>query len=425
MLRWSLTVVLLSVLVRPAPANEPLTLTAPEAMARALRDNPELAVQRQRLGIAAADIVIARSLPMNPQWQGEFRGAAGPPSAGITSHFTTFHALLFTLQPHGARQMREQAAAAGLSRVEAEIAHQETRLALAVYRAVHEVVYRQERIALAERLVQTTETTSEQFNKLAKVIRIAELDKLLLRTDVADAKAQVQTARQAHITAGQELRRLLGMTAGTLRLSASLAPAPLAWRAEELQTLALERRPDLQARRAAVAEAEARLRLERANRFGNPQLGPSYEFNETQVNFIGAQFAVPIPWNRKRGEILQREAELTKALLEARQSEVEIQIEVQSALEQWRQAEAEVALYEQELLPAIRGALAEADKFVRAGQPDADLAKLLEFHRRLARAEEGYLNARWNRIAARAQLAAAVGDAGLAVAEIQRGERLP
>lgn len=408
-----LALIALALLPALAGAQEPLLLTAEEAMALALRDNPELAAQRQRAGIAAADIVIARDLPVNPQYSAELRGATGPASQ-VLNHFTTFHAVLFTLQPKGARQMRVEAASAGLSRAEAEIAHHETKLALAVYRAVHEVLYRQERIALAEKVLQTTEKTREQMSQLQKVIRLAEIDLLLLRTDAADAKAQLFAARQAHLAAAQELRRLLAMPTGGLRLRGQLNPAPLHLDEAELKTLALQRRADLQAREAAALEAEARLRLERANRYGNPAIGPSYELNETRVSFIGAQLTMPIPVNSRRGQIQQREAELTRALLEVRQTEAEIQADVHAALEQWRQAEAEVKLFEKDLLPELRESLSKAETMVKQGFEGADLAKLLEFQRRLAKAEEGLLNARWNMIAARARLAAAVGDAGLA-----------
>jgi outer membrane protein TolC len=101
-----------------------------------------------------------------------------------------------------------------------------------------------------------------------------------------------------------------------------------------LLTAALERRPDLRARQAAVLEAEGRLRLAMADRYGNPDLGPDYEYNETRVNFIGAQLALPLPiLNTHRGEILQREAERTRAALDLRTAEVTIQQQVHAALE--------------------------------------------------------------------------------------------
>jgi hypothetical protein len=150
-------------------AQEPagLIVGADEAMAVALRDNAELAALRQRFGIAAAEIVIARNLPVNPAWTGELRGVSAPRSSNLGSHVTTFHALLFTIQPPHARDQRVQAAQANLSRTESEIAFEETRIALQAYTAFYGVLYRKERLALYERLVHLTEETTRQYGKAA------------------------------------------------------------------------------------------------------------------------------------------------------------------------------------------------------------------------------------------------------------------
>src|SRR5207244_13254776 len=98
-------------------------------------------------------------------------------------------------------------------------------------------------------------------------------------------------------------------------------------------------RPELRAKSASIAEAEAQLRLQIADRYGNPSLGARYEFNESRVHFVGAVLNVPIPvLNRKQGEICQRQAELTRAHAELQQTETQIAQAVQAA--QARLAEA-------------------------------------------------------------------------------------
>jgi hypothetical protein len=42
-----------------------------------LQNNPELAALRQQHGIAAAGVVIARTYPFNPLWEGKIRPAWG------------------------------------------------------------------------------------------------------------------------------------------------------------------------------------------------------------------------------------------------------------------------------------------------------------------------------------------------------------
>ena len=80
--------------------------------------------------------------------------------------------------------------------------------------------------------------------------------------------------------------------------------------ADHLLSSALADRPDLFVRRAAVVEAEARLNLQRADRWGNPTVGPVYQTDQSRLRFTGIQIGAPIPiFNHNQGEIHQREAE--------------------------------------------------------------------------------------------------------------------
>ncbi len=52
------------------------------------------------------------------------------------------------------------------------------------------------------------------------------------------------------------------------------------------------------------------MRLEIANRYGNPSIGPATEYNETSVTFFGIVVAAPLPvFNTLTGEIQLRKAE--------------------------------------------------------------------------------------------------------------------
>src|SRR5206468_9491031 len=101
--------------------------------------------------------------------------------------------------------------------------------------------------------------------------------------------------RSTLVQAGSQLRRDLGLVEGPFELQGSLdRPAP-SFDAAALLPAALSRRGDLHGFEAAVAEADAKLRLEIANRYGNPTIGPAYGYDPTRINLIGAQVALPVP----------------------------------------------------------------------------------------------------------------------------------
>ena len=123
------------------------------------------------------------------------------------------------------------------------------------------------------------------------------------------------------------------------------------------------------------AEADARLRLEIANRHGNPNIGPDYEYDPTRINFIGAHFTLPLPvCNRHRGEILQRQAEKTKALQELNQVEQQVRQDVETALARWHAALAWEAMFRSEILPEIQTDVARAEHLAAELKDNTDSA---------------------------------------------------
>jgi outer membrane protein TolC len=286
-----------------------------------------------------------------------------------------------------------------------------------VARAFGGVLYRQEKLRLVEETIRVNERGAEDVRKLLSAGRVQRADLLLMRAEIDDARAQLGLARVALQTAWVELRRALGLVGEPLALTGTLELPPLPADCASLTEAALQLRADLHARQAAVAEAEARLRLEIANRYGNPSFGPDYEYDPSQINLIGAQLTLPLPaFNTHRGEILQREAERTRAALELRQTEVLVRQDVQAALARLGSARAWAETYRGQVLPDLRDALQGMERLLIQNDPGADVLKVIDVRRRFLRARDGYLDALWELIQARADLVAAVGDLDLAIA---------
>jgi cobalt-zinc-cadmium efflux system outer membrane protein len=391
-------------------------LTLDQAVTYALEHNPELAARRQQHGIAAAAVVIARTYPHNPTVESKVFGDGGPASAGITNRVVVQDKVILEVEVAGQRHFRIRAAQAGLTRTDWEIASQEVATAVNLIRAFNGVLYRREKLQVTEEFVQLNQQALEQTRRLVQSGVLRPADLLVAQTELADVRSQVGLGRTVLATTRRDFYRVLGAADWCIEPQGSLERPVPCLSLDELIASALEQRPDLQGRRAAVAEVEAQLRLAVADRFGNPSVGPVYENNETSVNFIGIQVGFPIPvFNRRQGEIQQKQAQRDQAIVEVQRSELEIRQEVQAAVVHMTEARAWADSYRTETLPTLRQTLDDMQRLFLQGQPGVDVLRLVDIRRKLLRARDGYLDAQWEYTQALADLAAALGDPGLAL----------
>jgi outer membrane protein TolC len=216
--------------------------------------------------------------------------------------------------------------------------------------------------------------------------------------------------------ARSELRLQLGTTDDAFAVAGELdRPLPAA-PFDALVQCALQLRPDVHARTAAVGEAEAKLRLQVADRFGNPSVGPSYEFNETRASFVGATMSVPIPvFNTRLGEVRQRRADLFRAQADLRAAEVRAAQDVQAAVARFAEARKWADAYPAEVLPNLRRAQQQMEQLFAQAEQGVDVLRVIEVQRNLLRAADAYLDARFEVSQAAADLAAAIGDVAVAI----------
>jgi outer membrane protein TolC len=400
--------------VPPSGEALPQIVNLDAAVSWALRYNPELAVQRQQRGIAAAKVLIANTYPFNPILENRIQGAAGPVSAGITNSVPLEHLILWEMEVRGQGKLRRQGAAAGLSRTDWEIARQEQLLIARVLAAFSTWLYRDEKLRLFVETQSFNDQLVEDVRGLMKAGKLHANDLILAQTEAEAVRDLVESAREARVAARYDVFRVLGIVGGTFQLQGTLAVPPLALTAQAMQETALQSRGDLLARQAAIAEAEANLRLARANRFGNPTVGPVYVLDPSRVSAIGIQLNVPLPVaTLHRGDIAQRDAERTLAVLDLRQTETLVRQDVQSAAARLAAAQTRAEIYRTRILPGLRKADEDMEQLFRAGAPGVDVLRVLDVRRRLLTARDSYLDTLWRVTQVRAELVAAVGVLGL------------
>lgn len=272
-------------------------------------------------------------------------------------------------------------------------------------------MYRHKKKELIEQTLELNTRAAEHGEELWKKGQLKTPDLIALRTEAADYRTQLNAARYQLVLAWNDLRRALGVVTEAFALDGDLTvparPEPF----EELEKSALNLRPEFHARQAAVSEAEAKLRLEIANRYGNPNVGPAYEYDPTRINLIGAQFVLPLPmFNTHRGDIMQREAERNRASYDLNQMEVQIRQEVFTALKRIEQARVTADIYRTDVKPIMDSAMKDMRSLFDRGDPGVDALRVLDVQRKQLKAREGELDALWEVRMAQADLAAAVGD---------------
>jgi outer membrane protein TolC len=394
------------------PSAQVPSLSLGKAIVAALEHNPDLAVIRKQRGIAQAGIIISRTYPFNPIWQTYAMATSGPASAGITNSLAIQQNFRLDLELRGQGGIRQNAAQAVLSRTEWEIANQELIVAVRTIRAFHTVVYRQDKNKLLEDAVRVQVEALKKIERLVNAGQLTQADLLVARGDLVEARAALGPSRALQVAASNELRRTLGVNGDVPPVHGDLeALAPEA-DLDGLESLARQRRPDLHALEMIVAEADQRVRLEIANRYGNPSLGPSWNYNETRVSFTGIWMIYQLPvLNTRQGDIMQRQAERDRAVADARRLKLQVEQDVQAARDRLREARKAVSYFAAESLPTLQAAADKLESLFAGG--GVDVLRPIDAQRRLLRARDTYLDTLWELSQARADLALAVGDFSL------------
>ena len=398
----------------------PQSFTPDEAVRFALEHNPLLQAVREQRGFAQGSIVIARTYPYNPLLQSVISGVSGPRASDITNHVFNATTIRLDVELRGQGAHRRAAAQAAATRTEWEIAVQEVSTSVAAVRAFNAVVYRRRKLDVLEDTIRFTEDVASQVEKFVKLgppaSRLRPADLILARTELDAARAQLGQGRTALAVARADLRRQLGILDDSFEVKGELdLPVPTI-EFESYSQAAREQRPDIQVRKAMVAEAQARYRLQMADRFGNPSIGPTFELNETSDTFVGISLAFPIPvLNTRQGEIQQARATLARALADVKQFEVQSDQDIQAALARLAEARKWVDSYKGVALPNLRQAVKDMNKLLEQNDPGVDVLRVLNVQRNYLRAFDTYLDALFELSQARADLAAAVADPGLAL----------
>jgi len=370
--------------------EDTLHLSVSEARRLAITKNPAFLADAEGRGIAQGSLRQARTYRFNPQLDVEL------PSAQQTERGYLVQ-LSQELEVAGQRGLRIDAAEFGVERATAAVGNS-ARIAVAeASLSFYSALADRRRLMVAEEIQQLNDELLVAVRIQLREGEINRLEGNFAQVEAARAQARVLAARRAAAESELRLKRLVGVAPETpIRLVADELPTPIdpdRLRPDSLLAAAINDRPDLTERGAAVRQSMTLTRLARREAVPNPRVGVLLEREDVRGDRrLGVGLALPLPiWNRNQGLIAEREAEARRAQFELTATELRVRTEVLGALRAYTAAFEEAQVYETGVLAPARESQRMLETAFRAGR--VDLPSLLLQRNQLLEAELGYWDA--------------------------------
>jgi outer membrane protein, heavy metal efflux system len=387
----------------PVAAQSPQSriVTVSQAVQEAIENNLNLLAERYNISVADAQLVTARMRPnpvltigaVNMDLLGtgfdEFN-FAGPPEYSIRTDWI--------IERGGKRKRRIEVAESARQVAQWRLLNAARILALDVHNAFVDTLLAKENLSLAQENLRS-------FNQIV-LVNVARVDAgdlapvELRRTQLATLQLQ-KNALEAEMklrVAKERLQLLMGRAVpvadfdvvGEPRLDPP--PATLA----EVERLAFDLRPDLQALKWDQARSLAEVRLQLAQNKVDYVVGVAYirqHGSAGRGNALGFVFSVPLPiFNRNQGEIERAQMEQRQIDARINALEAEIRNEVRNAWMQYETARALLAYIETDMLKQAGQVLSTMEFSYRRGE--ASFVDFLDARRACNETTQSYNEAR-------------------------------
>ena len=378
-------------------------ITLESAVQTALRENPQLGTIRKKVEVARARL-HGITLLGNPELETEIVG--GPHSEQVIELSKSF-------QLGGQRSHRKRIAAIKLERVNVELDAASRRLTKTVKLAFYNLALLQEKLELAEEIIQH----NEQMSNIAQV-RFEIGDISITHVNLAKIQLQAAMREAASLESALQLAQLeINNLTGAV-----LEARPIALHAlsegtslnhlrqltlDDLTTCALAHRSDLKSIRLDARLIESELRLARAANIPDLGMGSIVKRNLDEKAF-GVKFSISLPvFDRNRVEIDVAKAEQQVNAVEIKDKERQIVREVMAAFLSLTAAQKNLEFYEGDLLKLLNENL----KLMRAAYElgEVELLEVILMQNEYTETRFAYLNTLAVSRKALANLDAAVG----------------
>lgn len=322
------------------------SLTLEQALAQALRDNPDYLAARQETAAAAGARQQAGLLP-NPELAFEVedtRSASQTRSLTLTQPF----------ELGGKRAARVAVAEANAGVVNADLEARRYALRADVIQSFYELLLAAEGVRLAEQSQALAQRSLDSSGAQIRAGKISPVSGTRAEVEQVTQRLELRRALQQRDNARVSLARQLGVSVTELGEPVGdldRLPAPPG---EALLLQAIRQTPAMLKARRQVAAGDADVDLQRSQRYPDVRVSLGSQYDELEgerVNLVG--FSLPLPlFDRNQGNLLAASSRADQARDLQRATELQIQAETLQALRDWRSASADVDDLRNRVLPA-------------------------------------------------------------------------
>ena len=342
---WHLMVLGLGLLLAGGSAQAS-ALTLEQALAQALRDNPDYLAARQETAAAAGARQQAGLLP-NPELAFEVedtRSASQTRSITLTQPF----------ELGGKRAARVAVAEANAGVVDADLEARRYALRADIIQGFYELLLAEEAVRLAKQSQALAQRSLDSSGAQIRAGKLSPVSGTRAEVEQVTQRLELRRALQQRDNARVSLARQLGVS--VIELGEPVGdldrlPEPPG-EARLLQ--AIRQTPAMLKARQQVAAGDADVDLQRSQRYPDVRVSLGSQYDELEgerVNLVG--FSLPLPlFDRNQGNLLAASSRADQARDLQRATELQIQAETLQALRDWRSASADVDDLRNRVLPA-------------------------------------------------------------------------
>jgi cobalt-zinc-cadmium efflux system outer membrane protein len=311
------------------------------------------------------------------------------------------------------RQHRLQAAKDQTAVTRSQVADNERSLSFNVASQFINVELAESTLELATQDLKSFQDTVDIGDARYRAGDIGESDLLKIKLQMLQFQTDVSSAQLARVQALSDLRQLLGYESigPDYDITGSFDYQPLKGDLEDLQSKALQTRPDLQAARLGLNAANSQLALQKAigKRDVTGQINYTHLAYLNDVSLFG-QIQLPI-FDRNQGEIARAGFAITQAQEQELFASGQVLTDVRDAFESLRSNDKIVSLYRSGYLDEAQQSRDISEYAYRHGA--ASLLDFLDSERSYRATQLGYRQALASYLLALEQLREAVGTRSL------------